>query len=223
MMRPDERFLPSLFHGAEAMDFDMDGMAAIDRYKLITGLVVPRPIAFVSTMSEDGVANAAPFSFFNAFGASPPVVVLGINSRPTGAKDSYKNIVATGEFVINIATAAIAEQVNAASGDYACGVDEFDRTGLSQAPSKIVKPPRIAESPANLECRLLQALPLKGGPSALLIGEIVLIHVRDELLDGSKVDQNRLDAIGRMGGPVYSYTRDTFAMERPVVTGPDAL
>jgi flavin reductase (DIM6/NTAB) family NADH-FMN oxidoreductase RutF len=198
------------------MEFDLATLKPLDRYKLLTGLVVPRPIAFVSSMSAEGVHNAAPFSFFNMFGATPAVVVLGINLRPGGKKDSYNNIVSLGEFVINVATAGLAEQLNAASGDYGPEIDEFTMVGLTPVPSVVVRPPRILESPANLECKLLQTVSL-GGERALIVGEMVYAHVHDDLLDGLKVDQIKLDAIGRMGGPSYAYTRDLFAMERPVV------
>lgn len=203
------------------MEFELSAMGGEGRYKLLTGLVVPRPIAFVSSMAEDGSLNAAPFSFFNVFGASPPVIVLGINRRAGRAKDSFRNITTLGEFVVNICVAAIAEKLNAASGDYAAHVSEFEKAGLTPEPSRKVRPPRIAESPANLECRLMQTV--STGPSAeLIIGEVLLVHVRDDLLNGTKVDPAKLDAIGRMGGPVYAYTRELFTLQRPIITGPEA-
>lgn len=198
------------------MEFDLKALAPLDRYKLLTGLIVPRPIGFISSLSSDGRRNAAPFSFFNMFGASPPVVVLGISPRGGAHKDSFRNIVDTGEFVVNIATAALAGKMNETSADFEPEVDEFEACALTAAPSKLISAPRIHESPANLECRLLQTVPLDG-KGALIVGEMVYAHVRDEIVDGFKVDQTKLDAIGRMGGPLYAYTRDLFAKERPVL------
>lgn len=201
------------------MEFDLSAMARMDQYKLMTGLVVPRPIAFVSTLSKDGVRNAAPFSFFNMFGVEPAIIVLGINTKGSQQKDTFANIVETGEFVVNVVPASLAEKMNASSADVASDVDEFDLAGLAAAPSLTVRPDRIADSPANLECKLVQTLDVEHG-RALIIGRVVHIHVADDLLDGAKVNQSKLDLIGRMGGPLYTHTRDIFAMKRPAtVTG----
>lgn len=198
------------------MEFDLGALSPLDRYKLLTGLVVPRPIAFVSSLSADGQRNAAPFSFFNMFGASPAVVVLGINMRGASHKDSFANIVATGEFVIGVVDSKLAPIANAASADVDPEVDEFDLEGLTPLPSVKVAPPRIAQAPASLECRLMQTVSL-GGERALIVGEVIYVHVRDELLSGVKVDQGLLDAVGRMGGPEYCTTYDRFRLERPTV------
>ena len=199
------------------MEFDLAALAPLDRYKLLTGLVVPRPIAFVSSISADGTHNAAPFSFFNMFGVSPAVVVLGINVRSGKPKDSFANIAAMKEFVVNIATADIADKLNEASGDYGPEIDEFERAGLTPLASVKVRPPRIAEAAASVECRLMEVVQLDEGPARLIIGEMIYAHVRDGIVTDGKVDASKLDAIGRMGGPVYNYTRETFAMDRPVV------
>lgn len=198
------------------MEFDLQTLSPESRYKLLTGLVVPRPIAFVSSLSAEGVRNAAPFSFFNIFGATPAIAVLGINLRGDTHKDSFANILATKDFVINVVDAALAPIANAASADFGPEVDEFAAAGLTALPAVMVSAPRIAESPAHLECRFLQTVPL-GGERALIVAEVIYVHVRDALLDGVKVDQGALDAVGRMGGPDYSYTRDRFPLVRPVL------
>lgn len=197
------------------MEIDMAAMAAADRYKLLIGVIVPRPIAFVSSRAPDGRFNAAPFSFFNIFGEDPPTVVLGINNRASGRKDTDVNIHATGEFVINLVTAGIVEAMNLCSADLPPEVDEFAVSGLTPAPSVKVAAPRIAESPVNLECRHVQTLDLGPG-RRMIVGEIVHAHVRDDLVGaGYRVDPAALDAIGRFGGPWYTRTRDLFQLERP--------
>ncbi len=199
------------------MDFKLDDMTPLERYKLVTGAVVPRPIAFVSSLSAEGLPNAAPFSFFNAFGASPPVVVLGINTRPGGHKDSYNNILATRDFVINVVDYPLVERMNACSGDYGPEVDEAALTGLTLVPSVAVKAPRIAGSPIHLECVFTQTVEAAPG-RMLVLGEVVHIHAEDAVLrNGTTIDQHKLDSVGRMGGPWYCRTTDMFALERPVV------
>ena len=187
--------------------------------RVLTGVVVPRPIAFVSTLSEDGVRNLAPFSFFNAVAYRPPTVVIGINRREDGLrKDTLRNIEETGEFVVNVVTDDIAEAMNRTAADYPPDVDEFRLAGLTPAPSQLVRPPRVAESPVNMECRLEQVVPIGSGADAtgLVIGRILLLHVRDDLLDGHRVDHGRLRPTGRLAGDMYCHTLDVFRMERPV-------
>jgi flavin reductase (DIM6/NTAB) family NADH-FMN oxidoreductase RutF len=186
-------------------------------YKLLIGSVVPRPIAFVSTVSPAGVRNLAPFSFFNAICGEPPMVCFSTSFREP-RKDSYVNVKATGEFVVNIVSEEIAEKMNLSSGDYPYGVDEFEIAGLTAVPSDVVRPPRVLESHVNMECKLSQIIELGTRPGAsLIIGEVVRFHVDDAIVEDFRIDPDKLRAIGRMGGNVYSRTRDRFEMIRPQV------
>jgi flavin reductase (DIM6/NTAB) family NADH-FMN oxidoreductase RutF len=189
-----------------------------DVYKLLIGSVVPRPIAFVSTISPEGVANLAPFSFFNAVCGDPPMICFAISHRDP-RKDTYTNVKATGEFVVNIVSEDVAEKMNLTAGDYVYGVDEFAIAGLTAAASEAVRAPRVAESPVNMECRLVQLIDLSPRPAGanLVIGEVVRFHVHDHIVENFRVDADKLRAIGRMGGNDYSRTRDRFEMSRPKV------
>jgi len=193
-------------------------VAQRDVYKLLIGSVVPRPIGFVSTLSPEGVANLAPFSFFNAVCGDPPMVCFAISNRDP-RKDTYLNVKATGEFVANIVSEEIAEKMNLTSGDYAYGVDEFAVSGLTPAPSEAVRPPRVGEAPVNMECRLVHLIELSSRPAGthLVIGEVVRFHVRDEIVDSFRIDPEKLRAVARMGGNEYSRTRDRFELIRPKV------
>jgi flavin reductase (DIM6/NTAB) family NADH-FMN oxidoreductase RutF len=199
------------------MIIDPSTIPAQTMYRVLIGAVVPRPIAFVSTMSEAGVLNVAPFSFFNAFCADPPVVGFGPVWRKP-AKDTITNIRATREFVVNIVGEDIAEAMNVCSADFPPDVDEFQQSKLTPIPSVVVKPPRVKESRINMECSLLQIVDFSEKPhgGSLVLGQIVRLHVDDEIIDESyKIDADKLRAIGRMGGPEYTRTRDRFIMLRP--------
>jgi flavin reductase (DIM6/NTAB) family NADH-FMN oxidoreductase RutF len=198
------------------MQFDFRTMTPTDRYKLLIGSVVPRPIALVTTIDQAGVANAAPFSFFNVMGNDPPAIVLGIERRPSGApKDTVRNIRETGEFVISIVDEAIAEAMNVCAIDFPEGVDELLEAGLTAAPSVAVKPPRIAEAPVGFECKLLSEVPIGEGPRSIIIGEILYCHMRDGLVDERlHVDPGHLNAVGRLGGSGYATIKDRFDMPR---------
>jgi len=191
---------------------------AIDSYKLLIGSIVPRPIAFVSTISREGVTNLAPFSFFNAVCAEPPVICFSVSNR-VPAKDTITNIRATGEFVVNIVTEAIAKQMNECSGEYPAGVSEFEISGLTPEPSEIVKPPCVRESPVNMECKLIQIVDVSTrlGGASLIIGEVVRFHFDPAIADNFRIDPAKLRGIGRMGGNEYTRTRDRFEMIRPRV------
>ncbi len=187
--------------------------------RVLTGVVVPRPIALVSTVSRGGVVNLAPFSFFNAVAYSPPTVVLGI-SRQAGwkEKDTLANIEATGEFVVNVVSDGIAAAMNATAAEYPADVDEFEVSGLTPTPSDIVRAPAVAESPVNMECRLNQVISL-GDPrtgNALVIGEIALMRVRDDVIDGHRVNHDRLKPVGRLAGNMYCRTDEVYELVRPL-------
>jgi flavin reductase (DIM6/NTAB) family NADH-FMN oxidoreductase RutF len=195
-----------------------------DVYKLLIGSVVPRPIALVSTVSAGGVRNLAPFSFFNAICPNPPMVCFSPtfkaspNGEP-GRKDTLRNVQETGEFVVNIVSEDFAEAMNATSGEYPPEIDEFLVSGLTPAPSDIVRPPRVKESKVQMECRLVQVVTVSQRPlgASLVIGEVLRFHVDDSIVDNFRIDPNKLRAIGRMGGTSYARTSDRFELARPVV------
>jgi len=201
------------------MHIDVSQAPLLDVYQTLVSVVTPRPIAWVTTIDRDGRVNLAPFSFFNAFGANPPVVVFSPTLRRDATKkDTLLNVEATGEFVVNAAVAPLATQVNASSKELPPGECEVDYVGLHIVPSVKVKPPRLAESPVNLECKLIQVVPIGKGPIAgnLVIGEVVMIHVADRVLDeAGKVDPRKLQTIARLGGDWYCHTSDLFTMRRP--------
>ncbi len=188
-------------------------------YRVLTGVVVPRPIAFVSTVSREGHFNLAPYSFFNAVGYDPPTIVFS-SSRHVGEKqkDTLANIEQTGEFVVNVVVDDIAEAMNQTAAEYPTGISEFEISGLTPAPSDLIKAPRVAESPVNMECRLIQVVPIGKGAHehGLVIGEVVLMHLRDDILDGHRVNHQNLNPTGRLAGSMYCHTSDVFEMPRPV-------
>jgi len=198
------------------MRFDLAELSAADRYKLLGGLIVPRPIALVTTRSADGRSNAAPFSFFNVFAEEPPLIVLGLGISPSGgAKDTTVNIRDTGEFVVNLVDEAIAEAMNLCAIDFPPEVDEIEVAGLALAPSDKVAPPRIAQAPVNLECRRYLTLQ-PARERYLVLGRVVMAHVRDGVLDPAtlRVDRDAYAPIGRLFGGGYVRTHDLFEMPR---------
>jgi len=191
-------------------------------YKLMIGTIIPRPIAFVSSLSADGVPNLAPFSFFTAISANPPVICFSpmVRSSDGAHKDTLRNIEATREFVVNIVSEDFAAQMNQCSAEYPPDIDEFVVSGLTAIPSDLVKPTRVKESRVQMECRLLQVVHINDKPlsGSLVIGEVLRFHVADELeVDNFRVDPARLNAIGRMGGPTYARTTDLFDLQRPTI------
>jgi flavin reductase (DIM6/NTAB) family NADH-FMN oxidoreductase RutF len=196
---------------------DPASIPAANAYKILIGAIVPRPIGFISTISSGGVFNLAPFSFFNGVCGDPPVVCFAPNAR-TPRKDTLVNIQATGEFVVNIVSEEIAEQMNLCSGNYPPEVDEFRVSGLTPVASDIVRPPRVLESHVNMECKALQVIEVSTRPwgGSLVLGEVVRFHVDDAIIDSRfRIDPDKLRAIGRMGGTSYTRTRDRFDMIRP--------
>ena len=187
-------------------------------------LVVPRPIGWVSTLSVDGVANLAPYSFFNAVGYTPPQVMFSAGRRSEGGrKDSAVNAEETGEFVVNLATWELRAQMNASSVPAPADVDEFEIAGLTQAKSTLIKPPRVAETPVAFECRLNQVVQIGSGnsESGLVIGDIALVHIRDDIINGHRIDQQKLRPTGRLAGSMYCHTLDVFEMVRPAYSPND--
>src|SRR3954468_16615237 len=201
------------------MTIDVAGASVVEVYRTLVEVVTPRPIAWVTSTDPEGRVNLAPFSFFNAFGANPPVVVFSPVRRRDGTKkDTLLNVESTGEFVLNAAVEPLAEQVNLSSKELPRGASEVELAGLTLRPSARVRVPRIAESPVSMECRVLQIIPVGDGPLSanLVLGEVVMIHVDDAILDASgRVDPRKLRTIARLGGSDYCRTTDLFAMERP--------
>jgi flavin reductase (DIM6/NTAB) family NADH-FMN oxidoreductase RutF len=167
------------------------------------------------------VRNLAPFSFFTAISANPPVICFSpmVRGGGSGSKDTLQNIRATGEFVVNVVSEDFAQQMNACSGDYPPDIDEFAVSGLTPIASDLVKPARVAESQVNMECKLVQVVDVSPKPlgGSLVIGEVLRFHVADQLFDDYRIDPDLLRAIGRMGGPTYTRTMDRFNMERPKI------
>jgi flavin reductase (DIM6/NTAB) family NADH-FMN oxidoreductase RutF len=188
------------------------------RYHVLSSLVVPRPIAWVTTLNEDGQVNAAPFSYFQLMGENPPLVVLGIGKRSDGsAKDSFRNIRRTREFVINIVTEENAEFMNLSSTEFPSDVSEVGALGLATEPSVLVKPPRLSAAPAQIEGRELQTL-LIGG-NQVVMGELLVVHIRDEFIEAASLHvlTEKMHIIGRLqGGEAggYSRTREPFHIKR---------
>ena len=186
--------------------------------KLLVEVVLPRPIAFVSTLSAEGVPNLAPFSYFTVASYNPPVLCFApINRRDGTKKDTLLNIEATGEFVVNVVSEEIAAQMNLCSGEYPPEVDEFAVSGLTPVPSDMVKPARVKESRVNMECRLMQIVHVSGKPGGgnLVLGEVMRFHVDDAIVSHDAIDPDRLRPVGRMGGSTYVRTTDRFELERP--------
>jgi len=201
------------------MTIDPASIDARDMHKLLIGSVVPRPIAFVSTLSADGVRNLAPFSFFNVVCSEPPVIAFTTSYRAGKTKDTLHNIRDTGEFVVNIVSEDFAEAMNATSGDYGPEVDEFAVSGLTPVDSELVKPARVKESRVQMECRLHQLIVVSDKPQGgcLILGQVLRMHIADEIMEGFRINPDKLNAIARMGGNTYARTKDRFDLERPVV------
>lgn len=199
------------------MEFDLTGEHARYAYRLLGGLVTPRPIAWVTTQDEEGRVNAAPFSFFNLFGADPPILGFAPGDREPGIpKDTARNIRRTGEFVVNLVDEACAHAMNLTSAGVPAGVDEIELAGLHTLPSTSVKPPRIAEAPVALECREWSTLEI--GQNRIVIGLIDRVHTREGILDPKTllVIPANFAPIGRMEVPAgYCRTTDRFNMPRP--------
>ena len=189
-----------------------------DVYQALIGIVTPRPIAWVTTISHAGVVNLAPFSFFNVFGGQPAIVAFSPALKPDGSKkDTLRNIEANGEFVINVATSELAAQVNLSSTALDYDDSEVTLTGLTTIPSVTVKPPRIQESPAHLECVLRQLLSFGTHPGAptMVIGQVVRIHIADDALTDGLPDPRKLRTIGRLGQNYWCHTSGLFEQPRP--------
>ena len=198
------------------LTFDFVALGAAERYRLITGVVVPRPIAWVSTLSASGTVNLAPFSYFGLMGADPAIVAFGPGNRAgSEPKDTAQNIGPGGEFVVNLVSVALSEAMNLSATDFPAGQSEPQRLGIELAPSERVKVPRVALSPASLECREVQTVMI--GNTRIILGEVLALNIAAEHLDVGQRDVNTvsLDLIARRGGRGgYATGRDTFELAR---------
>ena len=198
------------------MEFDFAKLNNKDRYKLLTSTIIPRPIALISTVDEDGVLNAAPYSFFNAFSEDPPVCVIGIQRRPDlRPKDPARLIRDGGEFVVNMVDMSIAEGMNITAIDFDPEIDEFDLAGFTPVASTKIKPPRIGEAPVAFECRRTVTLQLSAERD-LVVAEMLHMHVRDGLIDPETLylDREKYDVVGRLYADLYAPLRDVFSLQR---------
>jgi len=184
----------------------------VDCYKLMTGLVVPRPIGWIGSYSADGTANLAPYSFFQAVSANPPTIIVSSGVRP-GRKDTHANLEDRGEFTVNIVTEALADAMNISAAELGPGESEFDLTGLTPTPASEVNAPMVAESPAVFECRVTERIEVgpDGGPASNVVffGRIDVMHLDDEILDGTRIRHDVLQPVGRLAGNGYATVADS--------------
>lgn len=191
--------------------------------RVLTGVVVPRPIAFVSTISNSGNVNLSPYSFFNAVSYDPPLIIFSSSKFTSDGKlkDSLSNIEQNGEFVVNIVNENIVEAMNKTAAEYPENVNEFDIANLTQIDSDLVKPPRLSESPVNMECKLERIITLgtEAHPQGLVIGEIIQLHIDDQIISGHRINHEKLKPVGRLAGNMYTHTNDVFELMRPSYEG----
>jgi len=185
-------------------------------YRFLISAVVPRPIAFVSSLGNSGNTNLAPFSYFNAIASEPPLVAIAISDRADDPKDTLRNIRETQEFVVNVVSEPLLDAMVRTAGEWPRGVSEFGPAGLTPAPSERVRPPYVAESPLQLECRLHREIAL--GNSILVVGEVVLARVRDDVMTDGRVDPAKLAPVGRLGGELYAPLGPVLKRSRPKVS-----
>jgi len=213
--------------------FDPASLSVPEVHGYLVGAIGPRPIAFASTIAAEGRPNLSPLSFFNCFGANPPLLIFSPvrRGRDNTTKHSYHNVKAVPEVVINVVTHAMVQQMSVASGEYAEGVNEFEKAGFTPLASVKVKPFRVKESPVQFECRVQQVIEtgIGGGAGNLVLCEVVMIHVNEDVLDGNgKIDQRKIDLVGRMGGSFYcrAHGDALFELTQPnthIGVGVDAL
>ena len=202
----------------ELLSIQPADMEPRDFYRLLTSLVVPRPIAWVSTLGADGTPNLAPFSFFNAVAGNPPTLMVSIGQHQGRSKDTLRNIQDSGEFAVHIVSEELAQAMNLTSGEYAYEVDEFQLSGLERATCVDIRAPRIASARAAFECRLTQTVPVQGSTNTMVLGQVLRVHLGRELLrPEGLVDAGLLHPLARLGGSEYATLAPVFEMERPVV------
>ena len=199
----------------ESTVFDPQQMRPSDLYHLLNAVVVPRPIAWVSTLSDRGVANLAPHSYFTVLAADPPTVCFS----SAGEKDSLRNARFTGDFVVNVVSEGLAEAMNHTAADFPPDLSEFTAAGLTPVPSDLVRAPRLLEAPANLECRLTQVIEIGRNPNYVVVGEVVRFHVSSAAIVDGRVDVSRIRPLGRLAGSGYVKPGEFFQLARPTYAG----
>lgn len=200
------------------MQIDPGELSPVEAYKLLISMIVPRPIAFVSTRALDGSLNLAPFSFFNGVSSYPPVISIAIGTKAGGQpKDTLRNIRETGEFVVNMVTEQIGQAMHQASAEYPYGTSEFEQVGLTPIPAEKIKAPRVAESPVSLECTLMQEVVIPESSTSLIIARVVWYHAADDIITDLTIDIEDYPVIGRLGGRAYCTIGSTFTMPRAEV------
>jgi flavin reductase (DIM6/NTAB) family NADH-FMN oxidoreductase RutF len=200
------------------MQIDPGELSPVEAYKLLISMIVPRPIAFVSTRALDGSLNLAPFSFFNGVSSYPPMISIAIGPKAGGkTKDTLRNIRETGEFVVNMVTNGIAQAMHQASAEYPYGISEFEQVGLTPTPSVKIAAPRVQESLVSLECQLFQEMVIEESRTSLIIGRVVWYYADDDCTSDLTVDIEDYPIIGRLGGRAYCTIGSTFTMPRAEV------
>lgn len=196
------------------MEIDAEGLTLQQAYKLLTGIVVPRPIAWVSTLNIDDTVNLAPFSAFTFVSHDPPMIAISVGMRNGTIKDTARNILSQKEFVVNIADHSLIQSLHGSSFEYPPNVSEVEELALHTSPSHHLRTPRITEAPAALECRLHQCLDFGRQPSRLFVGEVLRFHIRDGLAVDGKITTTELNPISRLGGPNYATLGEIVTISR---------
>jgi flavin reductase (DIM6/NTAB) family NADH-FMN oxidoreductase RutF len=204
------------------MQLDPSNLAAEQAYRLITGIVVPRPIAWVSTRSSGGVVNLAPFSAFTFVSPKPPMLAISVGRKAGIYKDTAHNILSTEEFVVHIADSTLMTAVHESSAEFPSDVSEIEQLDLATLASERVKPPRVAQAPIAMECRFRQCIEFGDTRSRLIVGEVLLFHIRDDLLKDGKIDTEALDPIARIAGPRYARLGEIFTLKSVFQTSKSA-
>jgi flavin reductase (DIM6/NTAB) family NADH-FMN oxidoreductase RutF len=197
------------------MLLDPTSLSARELSRLVISCVIPRPIALVTSVSEEGIVNAAPFSYFNAVSSAPPILMISVDRKNGERKDTSRNILHSKEFVVHIVNEQIGEKMNITSSNVPRNQSEVVLAGLTLTKSAKISTPRIVESPIHMECRLLHHVELGVSPTDVLFGEVVAFHIQDEIYVDGRADPALLKAVGRLGGMKYCKTRDIFEMMRP--------
>ena len=199
----------SPMNAPDDLELDLDALGERERYFLLTSVVVPRPIAWVSTLDAQGTRNLAPYSYFNACSATPPIV----HFTSTTSRDSLANVKATGEFVVNVVSEDLAPAMRVSSAALYSGEDEFDVAGLETVPSRTVAPPRVAGAKVALECRLRQLLQI--GEGTMVFGDVLHVHVDRSVWSGGRVDPELLRPVGRLSAPYFATVSEVYSLELP--------
>ena len=207
-----------MYKQKKTMQFDPQNLEQKSIYKLLTGIVIPRPIGWISSISEDGITNLAPFSYFNAVGDDPPHIMFSAGRGANSNKDTLNNVLSTKQFVVNMVTEELVEQMNSTAQGIPPHESEFDLANLTPIPSEKIKPPRVKESPISMECELVHHYTLednKYGGSTILVGRIVLFHIAENvLLDDFKINLDTYKPVARLAGSNYSKLGEIFSVKR---------